>query len=162
MQESVQIYYGEGRGKTAASIGFAIKCAGEGKRAVIIQFLKGKSVDDECGILQRLEPEIRVFRFEKAEECFADLSEEQQEEEKINIRNALNYAKKVLSTGECELVVLDEVLGLIDEGVATCEEIIQILSCRNDSTGVILTGWRLPEKLRTIADAIYKVDKEKA
>lgn len=129
---------------------------------MIIQFLKGKDVDDEYGILQRLEPEIRVFRFEKAKERFADLSEEQQEEEKINIRNALNYAKKVLSTGECELVVLDEVLGLIDEGVATCEEIIQILGCRNDSTEVILTGWRLPEELRAVADAIYKVDEEKA
>lgn len=162
MQESVQIYYGEGKGKTAASLGFAIKCASAGKRAVIIQFLKGKSVEDEYGILQRLEPEIRVFRFEKAKERFAELSEGQQEEEKINIRNALNYAKKVLSTGECELVVLDEVLGLIDEGVATSEEIIQILGCRNDSTEVILTGWRLPEELRAVADAIYKVDEEKA
>ncbi len=162
MEEIIQIYYGEGKGKSAAALGIAVKYANEGKSSIIIQFLKGKGMADEYGFLQRLEPDIKIFRFEKADERFADLSEQRQEEEASNIRNALNYAKKVLSTGECDLVVLDEVLGLMDEGLATPEELIQILGCRNDSTRVIMTGWKLPDKLRQAADVVYRVDEEKA
>lgn len=158
--ENVQIYYGDGRGKTAAAVGSAMHAASIGKSVIMIQFLKGKSSDDYA-ILGKLEPQIRLFRFEKSENCFADLSHKEQMEETSNIRNALNYAKKVLSTGESDLVILDEVLGLVDEGVATSEEIVQILSNKSSSTEVILTGWHLEETLKNIADAVYKIDVEK-
>lgn len=158
--ENVQIYYGDGKGKTAAAVGRAIQVASAGKNVIIIQFLKGKSADDYA-ILQRFEPEIRLFRFEKSENCFADLTQREQVEETSNIRNALNYAKKVLSTGEGDLVILDEILGLVDEGVATSEEIVSVLSNKSSSTEVILTGWHLEDGLRNIADAIYKIDVEK-
>ena len=74
----------------------------------------------------------------------------------------MNYATKVLSTRECDLLVLDEVLGLIDEGLATGEEVLQVLSGKTDSTEVILTGLTLDEKLREAADAVYKIEVEKA
>ena len=161
MNESVQIYYGEGKGKTAAALGYALRAASCGKSVIVIQFLKGKNVDDYA-ILKRLEPEIRLFCFEKSDSYFADLTEEEQAEEATNIRNAMNYAKKVLSTRECDLLVLDEVLGLIDEGLATGEEVLQVLSGKTDSTEVILTGLTLDEKLREAADAVYKIEVEKA
>ncbi|MBE5906635.1 MAG: cob(I)yrinic acid a,c-diamide adenosyltransferase [Lachnospiraceae bacterium] len=161
MEKSIQIYYGDGKGKTAAALGYALRNAGVGKRTTIIQFLKGKSTLNEAGIFTRLEPEIRLFRFDKADVPFKELSRKEQDEEVLNIRNALNFAKKVLSTGECELVVLDEVLGLVDEGVATEEELIQVLSARNDATDVILTGWRLTPGLREMADAVYRVEIDK-
>ena len=64
--------------------------------------------------MKRLEPEIKIFRFEKSDEDYVNLSEERKTEEWQNIRNGLNFAKKVLYTGECSLLILDEVLGLID------------------------------------------------
>ncbi|MCR4956566.1 MAG: cob(I)yrinic acid a,c-diamide adenosyltransferase [Lachnospiraceae bacterium] len=160
MKEPVQIYYGEGRGGSAAALGQTLRYASEGKRAVIIQFLKGKGNGDDYGILERLEPEIRLFRFEKSEKCFRELDEKEQAEETSNMRNALNYAKKVLSTGECELLVLDEVLGLLDEGIATEDELIQVLNAKSDSTAIILTGWHLSEEIRKHADTVYKIDAE--
>lgn len=161
MNESVQIYYGEGKGKTAAALGYALRAASCGKNVIIIQFLKGNNVDDYA-ILERLEPEIRLFCFEKSNSYFADLSEQEQAEEAANIRNALNYAKKVLSTGECELLVLDEVLGLIDEGLATSDEVLQVLASKTDSTDILITGLTLDDKLREVADAVYKIEVEKA
>ncbi|MBE5902172.1 MAG: cob(I)yrinic acid a,c-diamide adenosyltransferase [Lachnospiraceae bacterium] len=160
MKEAVKIYYGDGKGKTAAALGYAVRNAGLGKRSTIIQFLKGGAVPKEAGVMERLEPEVRLFRFEKSDVPFKELSEKEQEEEALNIRNTLNFSKKVLSTGESDLVVLDEVLGLVDEGLATDEELIQVLEARNDATEVILTGWKLDEKLRTAADAIYRIDQE--
>ena len=109
---TVHIYCGKGKGKTTAAIGQAIKAACEGRNVVIIEFLKAKE-EDELGFLKRLEPEIKVFRFEKFQECFEDLPEEKREEEILNMKNALNFARKVLVTEECDVLILDEVLGLI-------------------------------------------------
>ena len=64
---TVHIYCGKGKGKTTAAIGQAIKAACEGRNVVIIEFLKAKE-EDELGFLKRLEPEIKVFRFEKCPE----------------------------------------------------------------------------------------------
>lgn len=58
----IQVYYGEGHGKSTAAIGNAIRIASEGKSVIIIQFLKGKN-ENELTFLSRLEPEIKIFRF---------------------------------------------------------------------------------------------------
>ena len=74
----IQIYYGEGRGKSTAALGNALRKADSGKNVIIIQFLKGK-LEEPQEFLQRLEPEIKFFRFEKLAECFADLTEEEKQ-----------------------------------------------------------------------------------
>lgn len=156
MKELIQIYYGEGRGKTTAALGSAIQMASRGKNTIMIQFLKAKN-EDEFGFISRLEPELRVFRFQKSKEQYGDLTPEEQQEEANNIRNGLNYAKKVLSTGECDLLVLDEILGLVAEGIVTEEELCRMFEHHNESTQVILTGQKFVEPLREIADAVYRV-----
>ena len=82
----VQIYYGEGRGKSTAALGCALQAASVGKNVFIIQFLKGK-MEDESAFLQRLEPEIKVFHFEKSNTCYEKLSEQERQEENINLKN---------------------------------------------------------------------------
>ncbi|SFB21047.1 cob(I)alamin adenosyltransferase [Acetitomaculum ruminis DSM 5522] len=154
------IYYGSGKGKSMAALGFAVQYAGLGESVDVIQCLKTKNIN-ETNFLQRLEPEIKMFRFEKSECSFEDLSQEEKQEEKINIKNGLNFAKKVLCTGECTMLVLDEALGLIDEGIVDAEEIIDILQAGNEDTSVIITGRNMCEKLRDYVDEIYRIDVEK-
>ena len=103
----IYIYTGDGRGKSPAAIGRAVQAAVEGKRVVIIQFLKGKGLEDS-DFLRRMEPEIKLFRFEKSDSNFAELPEEKKQEEIQNIRNGIGFAKKVLTTGECDLLILDD------------------------------------------------------
>ncbi len=151
---SVQVYYGAGRGKSTAALGRAILTASAGKTVFIIQFLKGKT-DDGMKFLERLEPEIKVFRFEKSEEYYKNLSEAEKSEEVKNIKNGINFAKKVLSTGECDLLILDEVLGLVDYGVIESKELENLISVRLDDMELILTGRKLNDSLRSHADEIY-------
>lgn len=151
---SVQVYYGEGRGKSPAALGRAIRAASEGKTVFIIQFLKGKT-DDEMEFLKRLEPEIKFFRFEKSQEYFSELTRQEQHEEGENIKNGINFARKVLATGECDLLILDEVLGIIDHGLLEVEELTELIRARSDEMDLILTGWVLPDKLRADIDEIY-------
>lgn len=154
-QGVVQIYSGEGHGKSAAALGRAIQVASSGKNVVIINFLKGTQNEE---FLKRLEPEIKIFRFEKSEEEFAQLSEERQQEEIHNIKNGLNFAKKVLTTGECGLLILDEVLGLIDNGIISVEDLKLIVEAKSEDVSIILTGINMNDNVCALADEISRID----
>lgn len=152
----IHIYTGDGRGKSPAALGRAVLAAVEGKSVVIIQFLKGKGLGTS-DFLRRMEPEIKVFRFEKSDENFAELPEDKKQEEIINIKNGINFAKKVLTTGECDLLILDEVLGLVEKGIISVEDLKTLLQCR-DETSVILTGITLNDEICVLADEVSKIE----
>lgn len=153
----IQIFTGEGRGKTPAAIGKAVQAAAEGKRVVIIQFLKGKGLQ-ESDFLKRLEPEIKLFRFEKSDENFEELSEERKAEEIMNIRNGMNFAKKVLCTGEANMLILDEVLGLIDKKIISVLDLKNVLECKSEETAIIMTGVTLEDQVCVLADEVSKIE----
>ncbi|WP_270466474.1 cob(I)yrinic acid a,c-diamide adenosyltransferase [Butyribacter intestini] len=156
----VQVFYGPGKGKTSAAVGQCIRAASLGQSVIIIQFLKGKDAE-EFNFLERLEPDIKLFRFEKSEESYDLLLPSQQKEEKQNILNGFNFAKKVIDTGECDVLVLDEVLGLLDIGLIEVSYIIKLIELRDDYTRLVLTGRNLPEELREYVNIISKLDLEK-
>ncbi len=156
----VQIYYGEGHGKSTAALGNAIFAAGAGKNCVVIQFLKSKR-ECEKEFLSRLEPEIKFFRFEKSDAAFEELSEEEKQEERINLKNGFNYGKKVISTGECDVVILDEILGMVDQNIISIDDIRDMLAMRPEEMTVIFTGRVLDDRIREFADEIYNIAPEK-
>lgn len=155
----VLIYYGEGHGKTCAAIGNAVRTSGLGGESIVIQFLKGKR-ECELDFIGRLEPELKMFRFEKSDASFAELSRAERKEESMNLKNGFNYGRKVITTGVCDLVVLDEALGLMDLGIVSFEEMKEVLSMRPDSMTVILTGRVLDEQMRELADEVYHIRTE--
>lgn len=134
----VKIYCGEGKGKSTSSLGRALVCAGEGKEVFMIQFLKGRYTGT-LDYLKRLEPEVKVFRFEKMSRFYEELSEDEQREEELNIRNGVNFARKVVSIGECDVLILDEFLGLVDLGIIAVEDVIQIIRHKPEEMELILT-----------------------
>ena len=152
----VYIYAGDGRGKSPAALGRAMQAALEGRSVVIIQFLKGKGVGNS-DFLKRMEPEVKLFRFEKSDENYEKLSEEKKQEEIVNIKNGMNFAKKVLATGECDLLILDEVLGLVEKGIVSVEELRGMLECRED-TSIIMTGVKLRDDICILADEVSSLE----
>ena len=156
----VQVFYGPGKGKTSAAVGQCIRAASLGQSVIIIQFLKGKDAE-EFNFLERLEPDIKLFRFEKSEESYDSLLPSQKKEEQQNILNGFNFAKKVIDTGECDVLVLDEVLGLLDFGIIEVSDIIKLIELRDDYTRLVLTGRNLPQELIGYTNVISKLDLEK-
>lgn len=152
----IHIYTGDGRGKSPAAIGRAIQAAATGKSVVIIQFLKGKGLEDS-EFIRRMEPEVKLFRFEKSDENFVELSEEKKQDEIRNIKNGINFGKKVLTTAECDLLILDEVLGLVEKEIISVEELKALLECRGN-TDVILTGITLNDEICVLADEVSKIE----
>ena len=160
-KEITEVYCGNGRGKTTLAIGQALRASSQGKSVIIIQFLKGNE-RRELDFLEELDQlDIKIFRFEKMETCYDQLNEEEQAEEERNILNGLNFARKVIATQECDFLVLDEILGLIDLDIITVEDIIHLIELRDDYTRLVLTGQNLPEELVAYMDVISKIELEK-
>ena len=158
---AIIIYYGDGRGKSTAAFGAAIRAACEGQNVIITQFLKKKEDEAEGAFLDRLEPEIKRFRFAKMDACFDDLSPEEKEEESVNLVNGFQYGKKVVTTGESTFVVFDELLGLVDRGLISMDLIKNLVNSKPEETTLIFTGRVLNEELRDLADEIYHIASEK-
>lgn len=155
-QGSVIAYFGNGKGKSSSAIGHALCKAAGGEAVTIIQFLKGNN-QEEIAFLNRLEPEVRLFSFEKHSGSYADLSEEEKQEEIINIKNGINFAKKVLVTGESAILVLDEILGLLEQNIVSMEEIQLLIDAKDETTEMILTGTYMNEELIQRLDAVYEI-----
>ncbi len=153
----IQVIYGEGSGKTSAAVGRCIQALSRGKRIIFISFLKGRSLG-EYDCLKRLEPEMKFFCFEKEEEYYASLPPERQEDEKQNILNTFHFANKVAETGECDLLVLDEVLGLLDLGMITIQDLYKLIEhSGNYDTSLIMTGKYIPKELLQHVDIVSEI-----
>ena len=156
----MRVYYGEGQGKSTAALGTAIREASHGKTATVISFLKEKNEDSE-ELLKKLEPELKFFRFEKSDVSFEELSEEEKQREIMNLVSGFNYSKKVITTGGCDLVVLDEVLGLVNQNIISEEDLLEIAATIPENMVVICTGRKVPEAVKECADELYQVTLEK-
>lgn len=146
-KNKVCVICGFGRGKTAAALGRAIQELNNGKSVIMIQFMKGTLHLADDDFLKRLEPEMKVFRFEKLAVPFEQLSEQERSEEIGNIKNGLNFANKVLATGECDVLILDEILGLLDHQIISVDDIRTMIANGEDDMELILTGQKLTEGL---------------
>ena len=166
----IQVICGPGKGKTASALGRGVTALLKGKTVIMVQFLKGSMETEGMEIVKRLEPEFKLFRFEKSPIFFDQLSEEEKDEARINIRNGLNFAKKVLVTGECDILILellyrgvdililDEILGILDEGIISLEELKALIcQARQSEAELIMTGTVYPQELDEYADEITKV-----
>ena len=155
----IQVYYGEERGKTSAALGYAIHEASKGESVIVIQFLKQKD-EDEISFLGRLEPEIRLFRFQKSEKFYRELPAEEQLEEQMNMKNGINYARKVLQTGECDILILDEPTRGIDIGTKTEIQKL-VLDLADQGMAVAFISSEVEEMLRTCSRMAVLRDGEK-
>lgn len=155
-----EVYCGNGRGKTTLAIGQCLRASTQGQSVIIIQFLKGKE-RQEMDFLEDLENfDIKIFRFEKHDICYAELNDQEKAEEKRNILNGLNFARKVIATQECDFLVLDEILGLLDSDIASVEAIEEILAHKGESMRIIMTGRSLPDELKAYVDSVTTLTTE--
>lgn len=158
----VHLIYGPGKGKSASALGLGVMGALAEKKVIMVQFLKGVLEENGAEILKRLEPEMKVFRFERSHGLFEDLTEQHKQEEIFNLKNGFNFARKVMTTGGCDILILDEVLGLVDMGVISKEEFIHFLEMKDSEMELVMTGTVCPKEIEKYVDRISYVDNVKA
>ena len=85
------------------------------------------------------------------------MNDAERQEENLNVINALNFARKVLSTGECDVLILDELLGVVDNQIITMEQVKELLGCKQGDQEILLTGNSIKDALVCLADEVYQI-----
>ncbi len=156
--KKVFVICGGGAGKTNVAIGRGIQALADGKTVTLIRFLQGKANAGLMNVLKRLEPEMKAFSFETYEGLFEDLTEDRKQEELVNLRNSLGFARKVLMTNGCDVLILDELLGLVELGVLSTEELEQLIRTRPEAMELVITGKVFPEAMKDEVDCVSRIE----
>ncbi|MCX7842483.1 MAG: cob(I)yrinic acid a,c-diamide adenosyltransferase [Clostridia bacterium] len=152
----IQVYTGEGKGKTTAAVGQGIRALGRGNRVYMVQFLKS-GPSGELEIIKRLEPDFKLFRFEKQRGFVWTLNEEQREELKGEIRKGFEFIKMVLNNKECDVLIIDEIMGVLSNKFLDVNEVVGVLKNKPESIEIIMTGRNVPEEIAEAADYISDI-----
>lgn len=148
----IQVYTGDGKGKTTAALGLALRAAGHGLRTYIGQFMKGWPY----GELEALRgfPHITIEQYGNFR-CIR--REEVTPEDVARARQGLERAREAMLSGQYDIVVLDEVNVAIWFGLLTVEEVLAFLDQRPDGVEVVMTGRRAPQELIDRADLVTEM-----
>jgi len=152
-QGLIQVYTGDGKGKTTAAFGLALRAAGKGLKVFIVQFLKGRPYG-ELESVKKLAPMITVVQ--SGLDSFVKKGEPSEEDLKL-AHEGLTLAKEAIASGEYDIVVLDEVNIAVELGVLTVEEVMPLLDSKPPGVELVLTGRFAPEEFCGMADLITEM-----
>lgn len=148
----VHIYCGDGKGKTTAATGLAVRAAGAGKKVYVARFLK--STSSELASL-RLLPTVTVAPHPEIMKFVFNMNEE----EKAVCREQMEAIFDVAMQSGAEVIVLDECCGAVSTGMLDASGVAEAIKALPEGTEVIMTGRDPDEKLVAIADYITSMDK---
>jgi cob(I)alamin adenosyltransferase len=155
----VQIYTGDGKGKTTAAFGSALRAAGQGNKVLIYQFLKPPSLDiGERFALQLGAVRIRVEALDiewDMAKSFEDPKQVAQAQAAIS-----EVLERIAETGEkrfYDVLILDEIVFCLSKGLAKLEDIKNVIDRRDSAVEIILTGRSANEELIALADLVTEM-----
>ncbi len=149
----VQVYTGDGKGKTTAALGLALRAAGHGMRTYIGQFLKGRHYG-ELESLRSLSKYITVEQYGLNEWVHVDsVTPEQQ----AAAQDGLKRIRQALHSGRYDIVILDEVNVALHFGLLTEEELLNLIDKKPAGVELVLTGRRAPPGIIDRADLVTEM-----
>jgi len=146
----VQIFTGDGKGKTSAALGVTLRALGHGLKVCIVVFMKGDYPYSEWNFLSRF-PDVTIARF--GTEGFTD-REKIKPEEREQARQALSVAREATLSGNYDLVVLDEVNIAVAWKLVELDEVARLIKDKPENVELILTGRQADSKLVELADLV--------
>lgn len=151
----VQVYTGNGKGKTTAALGLTLRAAGAGLKVYFGQFIKGRDCAEIKG-LALLGESVTLERFGSGRWVNKDKPEQYKEELELG-QKGIKAVRAAVESDSYDLVVIDEALGALSAGVIELGELLEIIKTRPERLEVVLTGRNIPEKLRDIADLVSEI-----
>jgi cob(I)alamin adenosyltransferase len=149
----IQVYTGDGKGKTTCALGLAVRAVGQGLKVIMLQFLKGRETGESRAALL-LAPEMTMRFFGRP--GLVNLKSPAPED-LARVREAWEAARQVIAAGEHDLVILDEINLALAHGLIPLEETLAALRQRPPWVEVVLTGRRAPQALLALADLVTEM-----
>ncbi len=153
----VQVFTGNGKGKTSAALGAVLRAVGHGLKAYIVFFMKGQYPYGEFSTLSKI-PNVDVASF--GFRCLTDpanIKPEEIEQAKL----ALSAAREAMLSGNYDLVVLDEVNVAVAKKLVELDEVVRLIGDKPRNVELILTGRYADAKLIELADLVTEMVKLK-
>ncbi len=146
----IQIYTGDGKGKTTAALGLAIRAAGHGKRIGFIQFLKNEPCGEHFFVSQHCPFEIIQI---STESCFKASKEKLKEE----AQRTLTCVEEQMLSSKYDILILDEIFVALFRGSITLEQVVNLLAKKPENLELILTGRYAPREIIKLADLVTEM-----
>jgi cob(I)alamin adenosyltransferase len=146
----VHVYTGDGKGKTTAALGLAMRAAGQGMKVAFIQFLKGLP-SGELLFAQQYKP------FEIVQISVGDSFKKSKEQLSQEAQQTLAYAKQEIVSGKYDLVILDEIFIAIHQGLITVKQVLDLLDAKPSSVELVLTGRKASPEIVQRADLVTEM-----
>ncbi|MBW1608435.1 MAG: cob(I)yrinic acid a,c-diamide adenosyltransferase [Deltaproteobacteria bacterium] len=148
----IQIYTGDGKGKTTAALGMAIRAAGHGMKTYIGQFMKGQHYGELTALCDHL-----YITIEQYGDVACVHREDVTQRHMDQARRGLELARRAMLSNQYDIIVLDEINVAVWFDLITTKDVLDLLNDRPENMEVILTGRRAPEELIEIADLVSEV-----
>ena len=155
----IHIYCGDGKGKTTAAVGLAVRCAGRGNKVLLVQFLKSRD-SGELYSLAKL-PDIEVMRGKESKKFTFQMNEEEKHALLIEHNKMFEQVLAKIKNGGYSLLILDEVIGALNAKVFEMPKLIEFLRHKPENLEVVLTGRNPAPDLVEIADYVSEMRKVK-
>ncbi|AFK21755.1 cob(I)yrinic acid a,c-diamide adenosyltransferase [Pyrococcus sp. ST04] len=147
----IHIYTGNGKGKTTAALGLAVRMLGSGGRVIIVQFMKAPKVYGEYEMAEKCGFRIEAYGPPKFVHGKPD------KEDIEAAQRALERAREVVKSGEWDLVILDEICVAVAFGLISIEDVKELIKSKAEKTELVLTGRYCPEELYAFADYVTEM-----
>jgi cob(I)alamin adenosyltransferase len=152
-QGLIQVYTGDGKGKTTCALGLALRAVGQGFKVFMVQFFKGRETG-ETRAAARLAPDLTIRTFGRA--ALVNLRSPTPEDLAL-LREGFELARTAINGGEHDLVILDEINLALTYGLLPLEEVLATLRRRPAWVEVVLTGRQAPPELINLADLVTEM-----
>lgn len=146
----LHLYHGDGKGKTTAAFGLALRALGRGQTVAVIQFLKGADTGERFA-LARL-PGVTLAEVPETVKFTFAMTEEERQEAALRCEAYCVQALALARAGKARLLILDEVCAALSAGLLEPERVLALLDALPPETEAVLTGRNPPEALRRRAD----------
>jgi cob(I)alamin adenosyltransferase len=149
----VQVYTGNGKGKTSAAFGLALRATGRGLKVCIIQFIKGGFDYGELYVADKL-PGLKLKAFGRGK----FVSEKKPDKEDVDLaEEALKTAEEAVKSREYDVIVLDEVNVALNLKLIRTERVLQLIKDKPAQTELVLTGRKAPKEIIEAADLVTEM-----
>ena len=150
----VQVYTGDGKGKTTAALGLALRAVGHGLKVLMIQFMKGNAQYGELESAKQLAPYLTIKRVGR--KTFVSKSHPDPEDLQ-SAQEGFGLAKKAIQNKEYNIVILDEINLAVDYGLISLTEILHLIDSKPDEIELILTGRNVKREILEKADLVTEM-----